>query len=83
MDQGGSSSYVEMFYEAHVENGLINGFFAASVYIIVCMTMDRYYSPESYKKSPAIAFGNTTVNRSALRCTTRIRDLKLDLTVLT
>ena len=42
MDQGGSSSYVEMFYEAHVENGLINGFFAASVYIIVCMTMDRY-----------------------------------------
>ena len=41
-DAGGSSSYVEMFYEAHVENGLINGFFAASVYIIVCMTMDRY-----------------------------------------
>ena len=34
-------SKVETFYEAHIENVLLNGSFAASVFIIVLMTIDR------------------------------------------
>ncbi len=40
--EGGSESYTEIWYEAHIENGLTAGFFAAAVFIVVCLTIDRY-----------------------------------------
>ena len=40
-EQGGSDNYVEMYYEAHLENGIMTGFLAASIFLIVCVTIDR------------------------------------------
>ena len=40
-EYGGNTHYVELFYETHFENGIINGFLAASVFITVIMTSDR------------------------------------------
>ena len=39
--QGGSTNYVKMFFEAHIEFILTNGFLAASAFITVLMTLDR------------------------------------------
>ena len=37
----GTTMYAAAFYWAYIENVIINGFFASSVFIIVCMTIDR------------------------------------------
>ena len=37
----GSKNYIAIYYMAHFENALINGFLSSSVFIIVCMTLDR------------------------------------------
>ena len=37
----GTTMYAAAFYWAYFENVIINGFFASSVFIIVCMTIDR------------------------------------------
>ena len=41
VDEPNKSHYLQMVYEAHLEEGLTNGFLAASVFLIVCMTLDR------------------------------------------
>ena len=38
----GETLYAAAFYSAHVENIIINGLFATSVFIVVSMTIDRY-----------------------------------------
>ena len=38
----GETLYAAAFYSAHVENLIINGLFATSVFIVVSMTIDRY-----------------------------------------
>ena len=40
--QGGS--YITAIYQAHLKLPLINSFMASSVYIIICMTINRYIS---------------------------------------
>jgi putative exporter of polyketide antibiotics len=40
-EQGGLTNYIQMYYQAHFENALVNGFLASSVFIIVVMTIDR------------------------------------------
>merc|ERR1719320_1135565 len=40
--QGGS--YTTAIYQAHFKIPLINSFMASSVYIIICMTINRYIS---------------------------------------
>ena len=37
----GETLYAAAFYSAHVENLIINGLFATSVFIVVSMTIDR------------------------------------------
>jgi len=41
---GDSGDYTMAFYQAHLELPLINAFMASSVYIIICMTVNRYIS---------------------------------------
>ena len=41
---GDSGDYTTAFYQAHLELPLINTFMASSVYIIICMTVNRYIS---------------------------------------
>ncbi len=41
---GASDSYTEIYYEAHIENGVTNGFLATAVFIIICVTCDRYFA---------------------------------------
>ena len=40
----GSQSYSTAFFVAHFEIPMLNSFMAASVYIIICMTVNRYIS---------------------------------------
>ena len=40
----GAGAYPTAFYQAHLELPLINSFMASSVYIIICMTVNRYIS---------------------------------------
>jgi len=40
----GSDTYAEAFFLAHFEIPMLNSFMAASVYIIICMTVNRYIS---------------------------------------
>ena len=45
--------YLTAFYQAHLALPLINTFMASSVYIIICMTINRYisiYHPTHFKK---------------------------------
>ncbi|XP_059083889.1 probable G-protein coupled receptor B0563.6 [Tigriopus californicus] len=52
-EYGGNINYIKLFYEAHFENGIINGFLASSVFIIVMMTIDRYLAishPTLYRR---------------------------------
>ena len=37
-------NYITAFYQAHMKLPLINSFMASSVYIIICMTVNRYIS---------------------------------------
>jgi hypothetical protein len=39
-----SENYSTAFYQAHLELRVINSFMASSVYIIICMTVNRYIS---------------------------------------
>jgi 7 transmembrane receptor (rhodopsin family) len=41
---GDRGDYTTAFYQAHLELPLINAFMASSVYIIICMTVNRYIS---------------------------------------
>ena len=43
----GETLYAAAFYSAHVENLIINGLFATSVFIVVSMTIDRYFKRQS------------------------------------
>ena len=47
---GGSESYAEVYYEAHIENGVTSGFLAAAVFIIVCVTCDRWGKEEEQQQ---------------------------------
>lgn len=40
----GSQNYATAFFMAHLEIPMLNSFMAASVYIIICMTVNRYIS---------------------------------------
>ena len=46
-------TYTTAFYSAHVKLPLINSFMASSVYIIICMTVNRYisiYRPSQFQR---------------------------------
>ena len=46
-------SYATAFYQAHLKLPLINSFMASSVYIIICMTINRYisiYRPTQFQR---------------------------------
>ena len=47
----GGGHYTTAFFQAHLKLPLINSFMASSVYIIICMTINRYISiyRSSYK----------------------------------
>jgi len=45
---GGSSSYVEIFYQAHIEDSLTAGFLASAVFLMLFVTLDRYFILWSY-----------------------------------
>jgi len=38
---GGSESYVEIYYQAHIESGLTSGFLASAVFLMLFVTLDR------------------------------------------
>ena len=49
----GAGAYPTAFYQAHLELPLINAFMASSVYIIICMTVNRYisiYRPTQFQR---------------------------------
>lgn len=38
----GSYSYAVEYYRAHFQNAIVNGLVASSIFIVVCLTLDRY-----------------------------------------
>ena len=42
VESDGDDNYVAFYYRVHFELPIANSFLAASVFIIVCMTLDRY-----------------------------------------
>ena len=49
----GNGQYPTAFFQAHLEMPLINSFMASSVYIIICMTVNRYisiYKPTHFQR---------------------------------
>ena len=48
-----SQAYAVVFFQAHLEIPLLNSFMASSVYIIICMTVNRYisiYKPTQFQR---------------------------------
>ncbi len=48
-----SQAYPVVFFQAHLEIPLLNSFMASSVYIIICMTVNRYisiYKPTQFQR---------------------------------
>lgn len=62
-------SYHSAIYHAHVELALINGLMAASVFIVVALTMDRYVSiskPTKFKKIHTFRRARWTIGTACL-----------------
>ncbi len=65
-------SYVAFYYRVHFETPIANGFLAASVFIIVCMTLDRLIYKilrKTCKQNPRVTSLLDTLQFASLQCT--------------
>ena len=63
----GGGDYATAFYTAHVMFPMINAFMASSVYIIICMTVNRYisiYKPTDFQRLHTLKNARVSISLS-------------------